>query len=79
MNLFPICQAHTSASIQTVVEDDEAIMDLALDAGVLKHLPEFILSAESFKSEEFYVRRIHQLLTDFIVLMPLKVRACSKQ
>ena len=24
--------------------------------------------------EEFYVRRLHRLLTDFIVLMPLKVR-----
>ena len=23
--------------------------------------------------EEFYVRRMHRLLTDFIVLMPLKV------
>ena len=23
--------------------------------------------------EEFYVRRLHRLLTDFIVLMPLKV------
>ena len=42
---------------------------------VFHHLRDFLASnGESviFK-EEFYVKRLHRLLADFIVLMPLKV------
>ena len=41
---------------------------------VFHHLPQLLLSNSMFKTEEFYVRRMHQLLTDFIVFMPLKVK-----
>lgn len=33
-----------------------------------------ILGCESFGQEEFYIRRLHSLITDFLALMPMKVR-----
>ena len=51
---------------QSIVDDDEAVMDAALDLGVFHTLPDFILANELVFKEEFYVRRFHQLVTDFI-------------
>ena len=59
---------------QTVVEDDESVLDNALDNGVFHWLLQAFLPSKTLKTEEFYKRRFHQLLTDLIVLMPLKVR-----
>ncbi len=59
---------------QTMVEDDETVLDNALENGVFHWLLQSFLHAKSLKTEEFYVRRLHQLLTDLIVLMPLKVK-----
>eukprot|EP00095_Tigriopus_kingsejongensis_P011855 maker-scaffold180_size281610-snap-gene-0.27 protein:Tk11855 transcript:maker-scaffold180_size281610-snap-gene-0.27-mRNA-1 annotation:"nuclear pore complex protein nup205" len=58
----------------SIIDDDEAIMDVALDHRLFHHLPDVILSNPMVFKEEFYVRRLHQLITDFIVLMPLKVK-----
>ncbi len=64
---------HNQAA-QAVVEDDEVVMDLALDDRVFHHLPPFVLANRALRTEEFYLRRLHQMLTDFVVLMPLKVK-----
>ncbi len=61
-------------SAQAVVEDDEAVMDLALEDRIFHHLPSCILASDSLGTEEYYLRRLHQLLTDFLVLMPMKVK-----
>ena len=59
---------------QTVVEDDESILDNALENGVFHWMLNTFLNSKTLKTEEFYQRRFHQLLTDMIVLMPLKVK-----
>jgi len=56
------------------LEDDEAFMDLALEARVFHVLPDLIFSSPAFAREEFYQRRLHALTTDFINLMPLKIK-----
>ncbi|XP_040581995.1 nuclear pore complex protein Nup205 [Lepeophtheirus salmonis] len=56
------------------VDEDESVLDLALENRVFHTLPEFVLSNPNMFKEEFYMRRLHQLLTDLIVLMPLKVK-----
>lgn len=40
---------------------------------VFEYLDEAILSSELVSSEEYYQRRIHSLITDFIVLMHSKL------
>ena len=59
---------------QNVLEDDESVLDLALENGLFHVLPFTLITKKTLTNEEFYFRRIHQLITDLIVLMPLKVR-----
>ena len=54
------------------LDDDELFMDLALDGGVFHSRPDLLLSAVG--GEEFYLRRLHSLLTDFLALMPLRIK-----
>ena len=37
-------------------------------------LPDLLLSSASIAKEEFYQRRLHGLITDFLTLMPLKIK-----
>ena len=55
------------------IEADEALLDLALSGGVFLFLRESVIITEAFYQDEFYIRRVHALITDFIALMPLKV------
>jgi len=56
------------------LEEDEMFMDLALEGKVFHHLPSLVLSSPSFQKEEFYQRRLHTVVTDFLTLMPLKIK-----
>lgn len=55
-------------------EADEALADQALLGDVFLFMKEGMLGCESFSQEEFYIRRFHSLITDFLALMPMKVR-----
>ena len=60
---------------QGVIDEDEAVFEASLDMAVFHWMSKCILVNQTvLKQEEFYVRRLHQLLTDLIVLMPLKVK-----
>ena len=51
---------------QTIVDDDEAVADEALDLSIFHVLSEFVLANDLVFKEEFYLRRFHQIITDFI-------------
>lgn len=55
-------------------EADEALADQALLGDVFLFMKEGIMGCETFGQEEFYIRRFHSLITDFLALMPMKVR-----
>lgn len=55
-------------------EADEALADQALLGDVFLFIKEGMLGCENFGQEEFYIRRLHSLITDFLALMPIKVR-----
>ncbi|KAL5010671.1 hypothetical protein ScPMuIL_012976 [Solemya velum] len=55
-------------------EDDEMLFDLACQGRVFSFLSNAVVVGRDFHHEEFYLRRIHGLLTDFIQHMPLKVK-----
>uniref|UniRef100_A0A669DB95 Nucleoporin 205 n=1 Tax=Oreochromis niloticus TaxID=8128 RepID=A0A669DB95_ORENI len=55
-------------------EADEALADQALLGDVFLFMKEGMLGCESFSQEEFYIRRVHSLITDFLALMPMKVK-----
>lgn len=62
------------AALVEFTEADEALADQALLGDVFLFMKEGILGCETFGQEEFYVRRLHSLITDFLALMPMKVR-----
>ncbi|XP_078453204.1 nuclear pore complex protein Nup205 isoform X1 [Lampetra fluviatilis] len=69
-----VSQLPESAALGEYIEADETLVDMALASGVFLFLREAVVGAETFYQEEFYIRRLHTLLADFIVLMPLKVK-----
>lgn len=62
------------APIQTQVDEDETILDAALDGKSLNFLSHLLQAKPHIYKEEFYLRRLHSLVTDFIVQMPLKIK-----
>ncbi|GFS19080.1 nuclear pore complex protein Nup205-like, partial [Elysia marginata] len=56
------------------LEDDERLIDLALEAKLFSFLSLSVVSCANFHSEEFFMRRLHGLVTDFIHQMPLKTK-----
>ncbi|CAH2257656.1 jg13054 [Pararge aegeria aegeria] len=56
-----------------LLDQDEMLVDAAIDGGVFEYLDEAILSTDLVASEEYYQRRVHSLITDFIVLMHSKL------
>ncbi|KAK3769775.1 hypothetical protein RRG08_046880 [Elysia crispata] len=55
-------------------EDDERLIDLALEAKLFSFLSLSVVSCSNFHSEEFFLRRLHGLITDFIHQFPLKTK-----
>lgn len=64
------------AGLVEFTEADEALADQALLGDVFLFMKEGILGCEGFVQEEFYIRRLHSLITDFLALMPMKVGDC---
>ncbi|TWW76544.1 Nuclear pore complex protein [Takifugu flavidus] len=62
------------AALVEFTEADEALADQAILGDVFLFIKEGILGCDGFGLEEFYIRRLHSLITDFLALMPMKVK-----
>uniref|UniRef100_A0A3Q2CDR8 Nucleoporin 205 n=1 Tax=Cyprinodon variegatus TaxID=28743 RepID=A0A3Q2CDR8_CYPVA len=69
-----LSQLPQGAALVEFTEADEALTDQALLGDVFLFMKEGILGCDSFSQEEFYIRRLHSLITDFLALMPMKVK-----
>ncbi|XP_052758828.1 nuclear pore complex protein Nup205 isoform X2 [Galleria mellonella] len=56
-----------------LLDRGDDLVDAAVDGKVFEYLDEAILSTDFVCKEEYYQRRIHTLITDFIVLMHSKL------
>ncbi|XP_051513137.1 nuclear pore complex protein Nup205-like isoform X2 [Myxocyprinus asiaticus] len=74
LSLRALSQLPQGAALVEYTEADEALADQALLGGVFLFLTEGILGSDGFSQEEFYTRRLHSLITDFLTLMPMKVK-----
>uniref|UniRef100_A0A8C2I929 Nucleoporin 205 n=1 Tax=Cyprinus carpio TaxID=7962 RepID=A0A8C2I929_CYPCA len=74
LSLRALSQLPQGAALVEFTEADEALADQALLGGVFLFLTEGILGSDGFSQEEFYTRRLHSLITDFLALMPMKVK-----
>lgn len=76
MAIFDIYIRYVCVSCAALVEfteADEALADQALLGDVFLFMKEGMLGCESFTQDEFHIRRLHSLITDFLALMPMKV------
>lgn len=71
---FRCLSSSLCAPIQTQVDEDETILDVALEGKALNFLSSMLQSKNHIYKEEFYLRRLHSLVTDLIVQMPLKIK-----
>ncbi|XP_064417895.1 nuclear pore complex protein Nup205 isoform X2 [Latimeria chalumnae] len=69
-----ISQLPNISALGEFTEADEAMADVAISQNAFLFLTEAVIGSESFSQEEFYIRRIHHLVTDFLALMPMKVK-----
>lgn len=67
LSLYPIF------GIECEVEE-EKLIDSSIEERVFESMHSLLGLNEFISSEEFYIRRIHTLITDFIVLMPIKIK-----
>ncbi|XP_065267136.1 nuclear pore complex protein Nup205 isoform X1 [Emys orbicularis] len=69
-----ISQLSDVTALAEFTEADEAMAELAIADDVFLFLTESVVGSENFYQEEFYIRKIHNLVTDFLALMPMKVK-----
>ncbi|OXB65170.1 hypothetical protein ASZ78_005286 [Callipepla squamata] len=69
-----ISQFSDVTALAEFTEADEATAELAVADNVFLFLTESVVGSENFYQEEFYIRKIHNLVTDFLALMPMKVK-----
>ncbi|XP_040024447.2 nuclear pore complex protein Nup205-like isoform X1 [Gasterosteus aculeatus] len=74
LSLRVLSQLPQGCALVEFTEADEAVADQALLGDVFLFMKEGILGCESLAQEEFYIRRLHSLITDFLALMPMKVK-----
>ncbi|XP_068134073.1 nuclear pore complex protein Nup205 isoform X2 [Hyperolius riggenbachi] len=72
--LRSISQLSEVTALAEFTEADEAIAEMAIGGNVFLFLTEAVVGAESFSQDEFFSRRIHTLITDFLTRMPMKVK-----
>lgn len=54
--------------------DDEVLIDECIEKKVFDHFTKLIVNCRCLGEEEFFIRRVHVILSDFVGLMPLKVK-----
>ncbi|XP_037539378.1 nuclear pore complex protein Nup205 [Nematolebias whitei] len=74
LSLRVLSQLPQGSALVEFTEADEALADQALLGDVFLFMKEGILGCEGFAQEEFYIRRLHSLITDFLALMPMKIK-----
>ena len=68
ISLYPV------NTIDYEFDDDEILIDECIEKKVFDHFTNLIVNCKNLGNEEFFIRRVHVILSDFIGLMPLKVK-----
>ncbi|XP_061177614.1 nuclear pore complex protein Nup205-like isoform X2 [Saccostrea echinata] len=74
VTLRQLNQYQTPTGVNGICEEDEVVINEALEANVFHFLRLAVVAVHDFHKEEYYLKKIHGLITDFIFHMPLKVK-----
>lgn len=61
------------------LEEDERLVDTAIEAQVFSALRQLVVRSPLLHREEFFLKKMHALLADFVALMPLKLKELRNQ
>lgn len=64
----------TTTQFQSQNMEDEILIEAALSNKVFHFMTEILFKNSCIHQEEFYIRYFHTLISDFILLMPVKVK-----
>ncbi|XP_011172617.2 nuclear pore complex protein Nup205 [Solenopsis invicta] len=64
----------TQFQSQNITAEDEILLEAALANKAFHFMAEVLLKNSCIHQEEFYIRYFHTLISDFILLMPVKVK-----
>uniref|UniRef100_A0A8C5QUY0 Nucleoporin 205 n=1 Tax=Leptobrachium leishanense TaxID=445787 RepID=A0A8C5QUY0_9ANUR len=79
LTLRAVSQLLEVTGIPEFTEADEGMAEMAIVGSSFLFLTEAVVGSESFHQDEFFIRRIHKLITDFLTLMPMKVKQLRNQ
>ncbi|XP_077483269.1 nuclear pore complex protein Nup205 isoform X1 [Amblyomma americanum] len=71
--------ANLEPDLVACLEEEERITETAIEAKVFTVLRQLVVRSPSLHREEFFLKRMHNLLADFITLMPLKLKELRTQ
>ncbi|XP_056015581.1 nuclear pore complex protein Nup205-like isoform X3 [Ostrea edulis] len=74
VTLRQLNQYQTPAGVNGICEEDEIVINEALAGNVFHFLRVAVVAVPDFHKEEYYLKKIHGIVTDFIFHMPLKVK-----
>ncbi|KAK3098344.1 hypothetical protein FSP39_018633 [Pinctada imbricata] len=74
LTLRQLSQYETPTDVSEICEVDEDVVNMALDANVFHFIRNSVVAVPDFHQEEYYLKKIHGLITDFIHIMPLRVK-----
>ncbi|KAG8189490.1 hypothetical protein JTE90_018142 [Oedothorax gibbosus] len=72
MSQFPVNTI--VGNLGELLEEDEKTIDMAIADNAFQSMKNLIVKNSVFHEQEFFLKRIHNVITDFIVLMPIKVK-----
>ncbi|XP_076168586.1 nuclear pore complex protein Nup205 isoform X2 [Ptiloglossa arizonensis] len=71
---LPTIKAATNVQSSNKTNDDMRLLEAALSNKCFHFMAEVLFKNKSIYYEEFYIRYFHSLISDFILLMPLKLK-----
>ncbi|ESO12326.1 hypothetical protein HELRODRAFT_187833, partial [Helobdella robusta] len=74
-----LLQMSSYIDLENMMDLIDGYIDYSISCDVFSTIKNHILTNESFFKEEYYVRKIHNLITDFIILLPVKVKEMRSQ
>ncbi|XP_062568541.1 nuclear pore complex protein Nup205-like [Saccostrea cucullata] len=74
VTLRQLNQYQTPTGVNGICEEDEVVINEALEGNVFHFLRLAVVAVHDFHKEEYYLKKVHGLVTDFIFHMPLKVK-----
>ncbi|XP_076058270.1 nuclear pore complex protein Nup205 isoform X2 [Oratosquilla oratoria] len=78
-NLRQVGQVAQLQEIDSIIEEDEAVLEEAVKGKVFEFLEKAVISSSDKPLDTFYCNKLHTILSDFIICMPERVKTMKNK